>query len=405
MNRNQRLRIVVTGLAATYPFGGVFWDYMQYVLGFKRLGHDVLYLEDTGQWCYSPAQQTFVEAGDDNARVLAEHITRLDPDLADRWCYRDATERAHGLDWAQAQRFCREADVFVNISAACRMRDVYHEAARTVFIDSDPMYTQASVPEAARGEAEEAEAERVAAIARHDVFFTFGLNVGQSDCRIPTELFEWHPTVQPILLDWFDRVARPIGARRPMLTTVASWEPREDGPVVDGVTYRGKSVEFERFIDLPRRSALPLELALSGDYPAQRLAEHGWHVVPAPSISHDPWVYADYLADSLGEWSVAKNAYVAGRTGWFSCRSACYLAAGVPAVVQSTGFEPMIPTGQGLLSFNTLDDAVAAIDAVASDPQRHSTAARELARTHFASDDVLASLLDRVFASQSHVQA
>ena len=398
---SEKLRIVVTGLAATYPFGGVFWDYIQYLLGFKRLGHEVLYLEDTGQWCYDARQQTFVADGSANAAALARHLARLDEDLAGRWCYRDALGQVHGRDWDAAQAYCRQADVFVNISAACRMLDEYFDAGRTIFIDSDPMYTQASVPEVARGEADALTARRVADIQRHDVFFTFGLNVGRADCRMPTALFDWRATVQPVLLDWFAGFAVPVAERRRVLTTVASWEPREDGPVVDGVAYRGKSVEFERFMELPGRSAWPLELALSGAFPAARLAEHGWRVVPALEVSRDPWVYARYLAEAAGEWSVAKNAYVAGRTGWFSCRSACYLAAGVPAIVQSTGFEHAIETGRGLLSFTTLEEAAEAIERVAADPDGHSAAARELARAHFAADRVLGGMLEQAFASDT----
>lgn len=389
------LRIAVTGLAATYPFGGVFWDYVQYVLGFHRLGHEVLYIEDTGRWCYSPQAQTFVEDGRDNAAHLNAQLARLEPALADRWFYRDAAGNGYGLPWERVREFCRGADLFLHISAACVLRDEYLAAERRVFLDSDPMYTQASLPEYEAGTATPEVAAHVAALLEnHDVFFTFGLNIGAEDCRIPRGSVTWHPTRQPVVVDCFKPL--PLQARRQVLTTVASWEPREEGPRIDGVAYQGKSVEFLRMIDLPTRSALPIELAISGPAPLDQLEAHGWQVRPAQEVSSDPWVYRDYLARSFAECSVAKNAYVAGRTGWFATRTACYLALGVPAVVQETGFSHIIPTGEGLLAFGTVDEAAAAIEQVRRDPHRHAEAARRLAGEHFEASGVLTGMLDVV---------
>jgi hypothetical protein len=387
----DRLRIVVTGLAATYPFGGVFWDYVQYVLGFRRLGHEVLYLEDTGRWCYDPRTGTFVEAGAANAVLLNRHLGALDPDLERDWFFRDAAGATYGRPWAEVSEFCRTANLFLHISASCLLRDEYREADRIAFVDSDPLYTQAGIlcdPEGAGAERTGWWRER------HDVFFTFGENVGAPDCLIPTGTFDWIPTRQPVVLDCFDPAAVPVADRRRVLTTVASWEPTEKGPVVGGVAYKGKSAEFERFIDLPGRVGLPLEVALSGPAPRERLRGHGWQIREGFGVSADPWVYRDYLARSLAEWSVAKNAYVRSRSGWFSCRTACYLALGVPAVVQDTGFSRFLPTGEGLSAFDTVEEATAAIARIAADPDRNAAAARRIAEEFFDSDRVLTRLLD-----------
>jgi hypothetical protein len=391
------VRVVVTGLAATYPFGGVFWDYMQYVLGLFRLGHDVWYLEDTGKWCYDPQAGTFVEDGSHNAQYLARHIALMEPGLRERWFYRDAAGRTFGRSWEEVKHFCRSADLFIHISASCWMRDEYFAAQKVAFIDSDPMYTQSSVPSYLDGSIDAAARARVDMLLQHDVFFTFAENIGAPDCLIPTELFRWLPTRQPVVLECFEQATVPVRARRPVLTTVASWEPTEGGPVVKGVTYRGKGAEFERCIDLPLRSTLPMELALSGKIPADRLRAHGWQVLDAYRVSHDPWVYRDYLARSFGEWSVAKNAYVASRSGWFSCRTACYLALGVPAVVQDTGFSKMIPSGDGVLAFATLEEASGAIENLIRAPEHHAKAAQAIALEYFDARQVLPRLVEKAF--------
>jgi hypothetical protein len=393
------MQIVVTGLVATYPFGGVFWDYIQYVLGLHRLGHRVLYVEDTGKWCYNPTEHTFTERGDENASYLAHNLTRLEPGLAGAWFYRDSTGHTFGRSWPDVVQFCHDADLFLHISASCWMREEYFAPRVVAFIDSDPMYTQESVRRYMDGTAEADEIERIEMLLRHDVHFTFAENIGEIDCRIPKDLFDWHPTRQPVVLDCFESARVPVNKRRRIMTTVASWEPTEDGPVVDGVQYHGKSVEFERMIDLPRYSPIPLELALSGKYPAGRLYQAGWRIVPAYQVSHDPWVYRDYISSSYGEWSVAKHAYAASRSGWFSCRSACYMAAGVPVIVQQTGFDRTIPTGGGLQTFSTLEESVEAIEELASRPDDMSDSALETARSCFDSRRVLTTLLETAFGA------
>ena len=392
---STRLRIAVTGLAVTYPVGGVFWDYLQWALGFARLGHEVLYVEDTGRWVYDPAAATFVESGGRNAAVLAEALKTLDPGLAKRWFYRDGTGQTYGWSWADVVEFCRSADLFVHISASCWMREEYFAADRVVFVDSDPMYTQASVEGYLAGTLDAEARARVEMLLRHDVFFTFAENIRSPDCRVPASLFDWIPIRQPIVLDRFEPESVPVADRRRILTTVGSWEPSETGAVVGGTIYVGKSREFTRFLDLPGQSRLPIELAVSGKVPTDQLRALGWTLVDPYPISRDPWVYRHYLSTSLGEWSVAKHAYVASRSGWFSCRSACYLALGVPVVVQDTGFGCAIPIGRGVLPFGTMQEAVDAIERLVADPAGHAEAALAIAREYFDSDRVLSRLIDQ----------
>jgi hypothetical protein len=391
----ERLRIVTTGLAVTYPFGGVFWDYMQYALGLLRLGHDVLYLEDTGKWCYDPEVATWVEDGTRNVTPFAHHVAKLDPDLADRWCFRDCTGRVHGKSWNDVVSFCRSADLFLNISATAWMRDELRCPGRTALVDTDPLYTQLGF----LGDASE-EARRIAESLKqiYDVFFTIGENIGQPTCLAPTGSLNWLPLRQPVVLDCFASSIVPLAVRRRVLTTVASWEPTESGPVIDGVKFHGKSAEFLRFLDLPSHSPVPIEVALSGAAPVEQLRQHGWIVRDGREASADPWTYRDYLAHSTAECSVAKNAYVAAHTGWFSYRTACYLALGVPAVVQDTGFSRTIATEEGLFSFHTLEEAAEAIARIIREPERQSAAAQSVAVDFFDSRKVLPRLIEDAFA-------
>lgn len=396
MDTLSRLRVIVTGLVATFPLGGVFWDYIQYVLGFVQLGHDVMYIEDTGKWCYDPELQTFVESGARNAAYLARELPRLSPQLSDRWFFRDATGASWGQDWQNVVEFCRSADLFVHISGSCNMREEYFSAARVVFIDSDPVYTQAIIPEyAARRLFDEDLLNRMQMLLKHDVFFTFAENISHPDCRVPRQLVGWVPTRQPIVMDQFQKqeFQVPLSSRRRVLTTVMSWEPQEKGPIVDGVRYTGKSGEFLRFIDLPKQAALPIEIAISGRPPREKLLAAGWRLIDGYQASRDPRSYREYLANSFGEWSVAKNAYVRSRSGWFSCRTACYLALGVPAIVQDTGFACALPTGEGILNFSTVDQARSAIESLVADPQRHAQAACDIVYEYFDSTKVLNRLI------------
>jgi hypothetical protein len=396
MENLSRLRIVVTGLIATYPLGGVFWDYFQYVLGFVRLGHDVMYIEDTGRWCYEPELQTYVESGARNAEYLALELSRHIPELSDRWFFRDVTGASWGQSWENVVDFCRSADLFVHISNSCNMREEYFTAARVAFIDSDPVYTQASVPDYVAGQIFDEDAlARVHKLLNHDVFFTFAENISNPDCSVPRQLIDWVPTRQPIVIDQFDKpeFQVPLSNRRRILTTVMSWEPREKGPVVNGITYSGKSGEFLNFIELPQKAALPLEIAISGRPPREKLLAAGWKLIDGYQASRDPILYRAYLANSFGEWSVAKNAYVRSRSGWFSCRTACYLALGVPAIVQDTGFECILPTGEGILNFSTLDEARTAIESLVASPERHARAARDIVYEYFDSMKVLSRLI------------
>lgn len=396
----DRLRIAVGGLAITYPFGGMFWHYLQFVLGLQALGHDVLYVEDIGRWSYDPVKRTYVESGEKNAALFAQHVRRVDSHPEPSWMFRDAAGVVHGCNWPEAEDFCKNADVFINLSMSHDMTGAYGGADCKVLIDTDPLYTQALLATGNDTAANE-DYERITRILGcHDVFFTFGLNVGNDDCLVPTGDINWNPIVQPIILEYFEAARRPVNDRARKLTTVASWEPAEALTRVGDVLYGGKSREFESILDLPGQSALPLELALSGqNAPVELLERHGWKIIDSNNVSVDPWKYQSYLADSFGEFSVAKHAYVASRSGWFSDRSACYLSLGVPVILQDTGFSRVLPTGRGLFSFTNIDEAAAAIDDLVAEPEKHAEASLEIAHSYFRAEKVMSNLLKVVGAN------
>lgn len=402
MPSTQKLRIALSGLAATYPFGGVFWDYMQYVAGFRLLGHDVLYVEDTGSWVYDPATETMVEGGAGSAARLDEAMRQIPGDCRDSWFFADACGRTYGRSRREAEEFCASADLFLNISASCWKKDTYMKAQVTALLDSDPMYTQAYIPDVLSGVADSLSKAKVDAILAHDVHFTFAANVNSPDCLVPRELVSWIPTRQPVLFDFLQQRKVPVPARRRVLTTIGSTEPGNKALVVRGKTYSGKSAELQRFESLQSNTAIPIELAMSGKPEDFQTLLKGWNTVPSFPVSCDPWVYLDYLSHSFGEWSVAKNAYVESRSGWLATRTACYLALGVPAIIQDTGLRHLIDHGQGLMLFSTVDEARAAIESLAANPEAHSAAAAAFAREYLDYRAVLPLLIEQAFAGSAN---
>ena len=362
------MRVIVTGLVATYPVGGVAWDYLQYVQAFHALGCDVHYLEDTGQWVYDPAAQTFTADVGANLRYLAGGLASLDPALERRWTVRGPDGTLHGRTEAELAALCAGTELFLNISGSCWLREPYRAARVKAYVDTDPCYSQARIAAVDAGVADESTRFSVDLMRRHDVFFTNGEHVGAPDCLVPTCGIRWHPTRQPIALaNWPVRSA-PDGP----FTTVMSWKIEPTPPVVGGRTYGGKDVEFERFLDLPARTPETLEVALAGAAPRDRIVAAGWRLREGHTVSATMAAYRDYVLGSRGELSVAKNAYVATRSGWFSTRSA---------------------TGPGLHAFSTAAEAVTALAAIRADYARACAHARDTAEAYFAGDRICARLL------------
>jgi hypothetical protein len=379
------MKIVVTGLLAQYPFGGVTWDYIQYLLGFRALGHEVWYLEDSGVWPYDPVDQTYTEDCSRNVAALAQIMA--DFDLADRWIYRNgANGQFYGLGDSVARELLAHADVVANVSGAALLQDYELGSSHLMFLDGDPMFTQL-------GLVDETKPDYAANLRRYHSHFSFGLNIGQPDCLVPTGGIVWRPTVQPIsLAHW------PVAPQPPQrgYTTVMNWASYAP-KAWQGHIYGQKDLEFQKFLDLPKYSPVTFELAMGQGpgrtRPTEKLRELGWTILEPDEIVPDYRRYHDFISDSRAEWSVAKHGYVQSRSGWFSCRTACYLAAGRPAVVQDTGWSRYLPDEGGVLPFRSIEECVAQIERIEKDYSQHQRLARALAEERFSAEKVCAALL------------
>jgi hypothetical protein len=358
------------------------------------LGHDVVYVEDTRLW---PIYQRG-EIGN-CARNVAHLSAVMDAfGFGQRWAYRDEVSNdCYGLSVDKLREFCRSADLFVNVSCSTFLRDEYREIPVRALVDTDPMFTQIQYMNGAS--LTNGEPGMRDMIEGHSHHFTFGENIGNADCRIPQCGIAWLPVRQPVCLsEW--QVSTDRGASRPVFTTVMNWAATK-ALTFGGETWGQKDVEMMRFLDLPGlasgvRLALAVNQTTGTPFPTTLFREHGWDVLDPYECASDWRSYRAFLSSSNGEFSVAKETYTKSRTGWFSCRSACYLASGRPVVAQETGWSSYIPTGSGLFAFGDVTAAAEALATIQSDKVRHSRAAREIAEEFFSSQKVLGSLLRQV---------
>jgi hypothetical protein len=379
------MRIVVTGLIGQFPFGGVVWDYIQYVLGFAELGHDVYYLEDSGMWPYDPVNKTISADCTYNVAFLKKLMEELG--LGDRWIYRNpADETFHGAGEAKARDLLKNGDLLVNVSTASWLSHYEVGVKHQMFIDGDPMFNQIEMLRSP-------EADYTKRLRAHDSHFTFGLKLGDPDCRVPDTGIKWKKTVQPVSLKWWPVQSEASGGAFTTVMNWASYKPKE----FEGELFGQKDLEFEKFSDLPLHTPEKLVVAMGqgigSKRPTELLQRKGWTILEPDEVLPDHWSYRKFLMESKGEWSIAKHGYVSARTGWFSCRSACYLALGRPVLVQDTGWTDHFPAGEGLLAFTTMDECVAGLAEISRNYAKHQKAARAFAEKHLDARVVCQDLL------------
>jgi hypothetical protein len=293
-------------------------------------------------------------------------------------------ESLWGPDGGQVAGFADRAAALITLAAHYRRAPYPHvEKVRPrILIDTDPAYTHLWAAGGAPADI----------FGEQDFYYTVGGNVGSARCSLPTLGLGWRPIWNPVVLDWWQSEAPRTWD---CFTTVADW--RSYGYLeFEGRLLGPKAEEFRKFIELPRLSGQRLALALNidpEDPDLDVLRGHGWRIEDPGTVVATPDRYREYVAGSLGEFSCVKGGYAGTNCGWFSDRSACYLAAGRPVVLQATGFADLLPTGKGLFSVATVGEAAEAVRAVRRDYALHARAARALAREHFDSDRILGRLL------------
>jgi hypothetical protein len=387
----QGKRIVLLGLMGANLVAGVVWQTVHYMLGFQRLGYDVYYVETHGL----PPSMLMRHRDEDWPRIAAAFIDGVMRcfDLGDRWAWH-AYGRCHGMSESQLKRLYRSAELIVNLHGATQPLPEHSATERLVYLETDPVAVQIKLHHNVQRD--------IDFLEPHCAFFTFAENYGSPDCQLPvSERFDFRPTRQPVVVDLWQPYANGTGRT---FSTVGSWRQLGRDIEFGGETYHwSKHLEFMKFLDLPSCTNQAFELALNRYDEADKhlLESKGWSVRDALGVSMDPDVYRRYIAGSRGEFTVAKDQNVRLRTGWFSDRSASYLAAGRPVITQETGFSNILPTGEGLFAFTSMEEAVEALESINADYERHCKAAYALAREYFSYDVVLRRLLADLGISHS----
>jgi len=386
----KRKRIVIMGFMGSMPIAGVIWQHIHYIVGLQRLGHEVFFIEDSARLPYNPETFEVTDEFDYAARVLA--CLARDFDFKNRWAYCARYLPGNptaGLPLKKIPQLYREADAILNICGTQEFNNDLLVSDRILYVESDPGVEQIKIDKRVKSTMEY--------LRRHRALFTFGENVGTKSFPVPTHGFKWLATRQPVVTGLWKTKRSPASA--PVFTSVANWSTSG----LKDISWRGerylwsKSREFLRFVSAPAKAGETFELAtnIKDSKTRTKFERNGWRLRCPLQMSVDYWLYRDYIQRSKGEFTVAKDQYVRLNTGWFSDRSACYLAAGRPVITQETGFTKNYGGKAGLLSFRSVGEIVDAVEEVNRDYANHSRAAYDIAREFFEAEKVLKSILDR----------
>jgi hypothetical protein len=383
------MKIMIGAVISLHPFSpGNAWNRLHYALGFRALGHEVYYVEEVEpRSCVDRHGRP--SRFEDSANRAYFRATMDAYGFTDTACQiYNRGEATFGMSLSAAAAAAREADLLLNISGHVRTRAILDNARLRVYLDQDPVYTQLW----------HAEYGKEFNFTGHDVYFTVGLNIGTPHSDIPDCGIDWHHTLPPVVLDHWPVCRAPAGAR---FTTIASLG-RYNDLSYRGQWYRSKYEELLRHADLPRRAGQEMEAALRGyseqDEGLRPLRDGGWSLFDAARVASLS-DHQTYVAGSRAEIGITKHAYVHGHSGWFSDRSAVYLASGKPVLAQVTGLDGRLPTGRGLLTFADVEEAVAGVATIDREYPAHCRAARELAEEFLDYRKVLPAMLEACAAT------
>lgn len=367
------MKIIIAAMVSPYPYPspGMILHRMQYVLGLRKLGHDVFFLEEVDpDWCVN-ADGLPCDFQHTIRRELFQDVMQHFG-LMEKACQiYNQGEATFGLSMNSLVELSKEADILLNWSGHLKTDFILQNVRRRVYIDQDPVFTQ--LWNAAYG--------KDLNFKNHDLFFSAGLNIGSSHTNIPNCGVKWNPLLPPVVLDdWdfeIDTSLRPF-------TTVASWSGYGDVSYC-GEWYSSKWTEFKRFFDLPRLSGQEFEIVLKDyreeDEGIRLLKSSGWQLKNGGEMT-DLSSYLEYIRKSRAEIGIAQNAYVKANSGWFSDRWSHYLASARPVLAQSTGFEQFLPTGNGIVSFHNMEEALEGIQSIHLDYPAHCRAARNFVESY-----------------------
>lgn len=387
--KSRQLKIVVLGMMGRCPFGGQSWLYLNWLRGLHKLGHDVWYVEDDSVWPYDPKENTI----NDNCSYAVQHIASCMEKIGmpHQWAFRLADRKGAcwGLTEEKLNALYRNCDVLLNIVGATDLREEHMAAPLRIYVECDPVTAELQL---ANGD----EHTRTAFNNHHHII-TYGENYGAPDCLVPLNGIIYGKTRQPIDLELWPMV---YTEKAPFFTTIGNYKQSGNDVKYNGETYYwSKHHEWKKFIALPNMVTQEFKLAMMPDDNEDReyLQLNGWQLEPPFEMSLDIFgAYRNYFQQSRGEFTVAKDQNVRLRSGWFSERDASYLASGKPVVAQDTGFSNVLPTGEGLFGFTTIDEAAAAIETINSDYHRHCKAARAIAQEYFDARKIAIQLLSDI---------
>lgn len=378
-------RIVLGSYMARYPLGGMMSWALQYLVGLHRLGHDVYFVEKAGypNACYDLSRDVMTDDCGYGIRILDDLLTRFD--LSGKWCFVDYAGTYYGLSKTHVEEVLASADVFVDMGTHGSWLGEAAGAGVRVMIDGEPGFSQMKrIKKQMAGEP----------VPEYDHYYTTGWNVGTAASSAPAAGVQWRHIFHPVVIELFETSSDPPDGAA--LTTVMNWRSYE--PVeFNGQVYGHKDVEFDRFVELPRLSRGNFEVAVSGrDIPEEALSAACWRIRDAHRVTESFDSFRSYVHGSIAEFSVCKNGYVATNCGWFSDRSAAYLASGRPVIQQETGFSSHLPCGLGVFAVSTVEQAAAAADEILGDTRRHSKWARQVAAEYLSSVKVLTRFLEEL---------
>ena len=389
----KRKKIIVLGFMGGMPIAGVIWQHIHYIVGLQRLGHEVYYVEDTLNYPYDPVafnvSDDYSYAVQTLGRLAEEH------GFQGRWAYcarfKDPFESA-GMSLLELKTLYKEADCALNICGSHDMNDDLRSIRHLIYVESDPGVEQIKI--------DQGESATIDYLKEHRHLFTFGENISTPAFAVPTHGFHWLPTRQPVVTDlWCPTAEAPAPDPLALFTTICNWSTSGKKDIVwrDSNYLWSKSLEFLRFVEAPKRSGEPFEMATDIKKEEERglFEKNDWRLVLPHDLSVDWNGYRDYIRNSKGEFTCAKDQYIRLNTGWFSDRTACYLASGRPVITQETGFTAHYGGKEGLLSFSTMEEIVDAVASVRADYKKHSRAALAIAKEVFEAEKVLGSLLER----------